>query len=532
MKRIFLYFSLLLITFISLSAQAQKPVTMENALHAYYYQQYTEAAGLFAQLVQSDPDDAINIYYQGISLLAMGKKSEASQLFQSGISKSKNAAFCQIGLGAIQMADSNVLEGTQSIVKVIEPTKMKDAPLLLAAAKALIYYKGKNTDQALVYMNKLKDSDKSNPEVFISFGDLYLFIGDGTNALKQYETAQALKPGTARLATAIGRLWAQAMNYSLATDQYKLAITFDSTYGPAYRELAQMYYYAKKYELAKNTFSKFAALCDENDDDMQQFTNYCYLSKDYPATLTQIELIKTMRSDIPSYMYRLEGASDYETGKYAEGLNAMNTFFARHDTSKIIADDYKYYGRLLAKNRQDSLAIISFQKAYAKDTAQTDVLTEMGNAYFQLKKYDEAIGMFLAKTAIKGSTNDYFQLGRAYYFSAKGDTTRLMKAMDAFRKVNELQPTFANGWLFLARSQAAYDKDLKGLAKPTYEKFIELTGGDINKFKKETIEANLYFANFYYFNNQKNESIPFWKKVLELDPKNTDALKAQKLLKF
>lgn len=69
------------------------------------------------------------------------------------------------------------------------------------------------------------------------------------------------------------------------------------------------------------------------------------------------------------------------------------------------------------------------------------------------------------------------------------------------------------------------------MAKPYYEKYIELTSGDPTKYSRGLVEANNYLG---YYNLQKGDkaaATPYYQKVLELDPSNADATNAMKIIK-
>jgi hypothetical protein len=64
----------------------------------------------------------------------------------------------------------------------------------------------------------------------------------------------------------------------------------------------------------------------------------------------------------------------------------------------------------------------------------------------------------------------------------------------------------------------------KGLAKPFYEKVLELTEATKDKRKAEIIEANTSLGNYYYYiKNDKPASKACWEKIKELDPANKTA---------
>lgn len=204
----------------------------------------------------------------------------------------------------------------------------------------------------------------------------------------------------------------------------------------------------------------------------------------------------------------------------------METFLKTADEKKYIASDYEYYGKLLSKNGNDSLGITNLRKAIQMDTSKTDLYAEIGNIYFVSKRYSDAAREYNTKVSKgKGTAQDFLTLGRAYYNDGK-----YVQADSAFSKLVTTMPTSPSGYLWRARANSYQDSDFtKGLAKPYYEKFIELTT-DKEKFKKELIEAYSTIGVTYIKKKDKANADIAWTKVKELDPANKDAekyLKAQ-----
>ena len=103
-------------------------------------------------------------------------------------------------------------------------------------------------------------------------------------------------------------------------------------------------------------------------------------------------------------------------------------------------------------------------------------------------------------------------------------------ADSAYRKVNELNPTYAVGWYTRARINVALDTAAKkSMAKPFYEKFLELSEPTIEKAEQRTktnmITAYAYLGE-YYVNHIETPDLPkaltYFEKMLALDPANAD----------
>src|SRR4028118_1451659 len=88
---------------------------------------------------------------------------------------------------------------------------------------------------------------------------------------------------------------------------------------------------------------------------------------------------------------------------------------------------------------------------------------------------------------------DYMNLG---FLQFQGE--QFVKADSSFSKVTQLVPTYIPGFLYKARVEANLDPEsTKGLAKPTYEKVIQLSEADPSKNGKNLVEAYGYLGYYY-----------------------------------
>ena len=84
----------------------------------------------------------------------------------------------------------------------------------------------------------------------------------------------------------------------------------------------------------------------------------------------------------------------------------MNTWITKADPKRIIPRDYLYLGRLQIANKQDSLGIISLNKALQLDSTQVDVYADIAKSYFAAKKYKEAGDAYEMYAAINHLTQN------------------------------------------------------------------------------------------------------------------------------
>lgn len=216
-------------------------------------------------------------------------------------------------------------------------------------------------------------------------------------------------------------------------------------------------------------------------------------------------------------MLRVFSYCYYETKEFAKGLESVNTLFNILPDDKRTSVDYEYYGKLLIASNQDSLGIIQLRKAYSIDPNRTDLLSEISNSYYKLKKYAEAAAVLEEKIATGKDIKvaDYFNLGRSYYFN-----TQFVPADTAFSKVNELSPKYASGWLWRAKACTHIDSTSEeGMAKPYFEKYIELAIADSanpSKYQSGLADAYGYLAYYYILKKDNENALIYLKKKIEL----------------
>ena len=207
----------------------------------------------------------------------------------------------------------------------------------------------------------------------------------------------------------------------------------------------------------------------------------------------------------------------------ASGFRAIEKLFQILPMDARVPQDYEYYGKLFIATNRDSLGIIQLRKAFAMEPGRTDLLSEIANAWFKLKNYQEVITTYNEKIASGKDVRvtDYFYLGQAYYYS------RLFNNADSvFMKLNDISPKFARGFYWRAKVNTQLDTTSElGLAKPFYEFFDSLIVGDsinLPKNQPQLIESYSYLAYYYILKKDKQKALEYLKKKLDLplDPED------------
>jgi tetratricopeptide (TPR) repeat protein len=181
--------------------------------------------------------------------------------------------------------------------------------------------------------------------------------------------------------------------------------------------------------------------------------------------------------------------------------------------------DYEYYGKLLSKNKQDSMAIVYLYKGLHEDSTNMDLLDIIAASYANMKQYEKAahvVELKVSKTQANLNPQDYYSIA-TYYFQAG----KYAKADTNYAIVVKYYPSWPIGYLFRAKSNANIDSMMKtGAAKPYYEKFLEVSAPDAAKYKSEIVIAEGYLSFYYYNKKDYDKAKEYCVKVKELDPNN------------
>ena len=279
-------------------------------------------------------------------------------------------------------------------------------------------------------------------------------------------------------------------------------------------------------------------------------------------------------------MNRIAGYSCYEKTPpdYDKALSYMETLFKTVPPDRLIKKDYYYMARILLKKNQNysktvdennglkvqlgkeksKLAIATnaaekakikaviddlttktsnLDKDIAKANSEIDrafgeyakvlkfnpednsVLSEIATNYYNYRRYDLAAKTWLKMIdPAKDNTDDLMRIGRAYYIGEK-----YKSADSVFNAVIAKAPNYIPAYLMIANTYTKMDPDLKlGLAKPKFEKLIEVAKVDSVKNAPAMMDAFSYLSYYHMMNNNFSRSKDYYNRMINLEPGNKE----------
>jgi Flp pilus assembly protein TadD len=531
---------------------------LNDAKKAIDAEQYQKASTMLKALVNSQASNGDNYYNLGLVYLKTGYIDSARVVFNKGVTADAKFASNYAGLGEADLLSNNAASAKTNFDKAVAAAP-KDYKTYLAIGKAYLAQDKpaediSKPDYASAIANLTKadelDAKDKDAEVFIGLGDAYALQKKNSEAIGPYFRVADIDPTNRRAKTQIGKMYKESRSFPEGEKELNDVIAADANYGPAYRELGELYlqwssFGTDKEKAAKSVelYKKYLDLTDKSLESQLRYMQFLFYAKDFKTLETVASAIQVPANDPKGItVARLKGWSAYENKNYPQALTYMTEYFSKQkDTTKFLGNDYLYFGKAQLKAGQDSLALINITKAVAKDSTNADALSEVAKSLYDAKKFAKAAQVYdkaiKANPSGKGSLYNYYYNAMANYFdygakySAKQNPSKdiLVRADSAISKVTQISPETYDAYLTRARINSLLDddKEPKGLMVPYYEEFISkvtakpeiATTGTYPKRLSEAYDT----LGGYYFYKDKDKAKEYFNKSVAVYPTGTFA---------
>jgi len=542
----------LLVGVVGTTAFAQSLGDAKKAIDAEKFQ---EAKTILKKLIASEAAKGENYFYLGNIYLRDDYVDSAKSAYTKGISAEAAYPLNYVGLGAVDLEAKNAAAAKANFDKAISLAKRKDNSPYLYIGKAYTNADPADYASAIASLEKAKEINEKDAEVFLALGDAYRGSKKNSEAFGAYRTAFDMDKTLLRAEIEQGILIKQSKAFQESADKFKSVLAVNANYAPAYRELAETYYlwakaepqqYDARIKEALQYYTKYLDLTDRSLESRMRYADFLVLAGEYKSLEAEAqEMIKQDKAN--PRIYRYLGYSLYENGNYTGSVQALKDFMSKVDPKRVIAQDYLYLGQAQLK-AGDSTGVVSLAKAVEIDSAYAEPISEIAKTQFSERKYGLSADLYalaVKNAASKTYLFDYFYLGMANYFdyatktpaAQKASRNVLVKADSAFSLVSQKSPSTADAYLYRARTNRLLDDDAnpKGLMVPHFEKYIEVIAAKPDgladaRNKKNLVEA---YNNLgaYYIRTDQSKAKELLNKAVALDPANEYALSVLKTLK-
>ncbi len=487
------------------------------------------ARKVFQIILQKNPKDAGAWYYLGEMAYHDEKSDSAAWFYNKAREANPDSYFAHVGNGTIQLDKNMKSEADKSFGKALRAAGDKEKAFVHSLiGEAYLTSRFPNYDKAIQAFTEARDLDTKNAKAFVQLGDAYLAKGQVGDALSSYELASNKDKNNPEILMKIARAYYKNNISDVATEQLEGVIQLFPDYAPAYKDLYQIYFAKGQFSKVTPLLEKYVSLVGNDVEQRARLVKFLtFQAKDYKRAIQEAY---TVLEQDPHYypMHRWLAWAYFEEGDFQKSFEMSGLFFKHAGNRPIYASDYEYYAKAASKIGNVEAAVTNYKKVLELDSTRTEVHDFIAKAYYENKNWQEAEKAYVTKIASGKTTNqDWYYLGMAQYQQNKN-----AEADSTFAKLTEKQPTYATGWMMRARANNRLDPDrVNYLAKPFYEKYIELASADPEKYKKQLVEA----YNFIGYYASQHEDLPgaivWYEKSVALDPANEEAVGALKQLK-
>jgi tetratricopeptide (TPR) repeat protein len=464
----------------------------------------------------------------------MDNSPEARKSYNKGLEISSKCDQCEIGIGRLDL-DANKLEDARKHFETALKGNSKNAVIQGMVGMAYLYNKKPMPEAALEYLSKARDLDPKQSKFWIYLGDSYQAKGDLGNAMTSYETAVEKDKNDPETMVKMARIWAGTQQPDLAIEQLEKAIKSKPDYAIAYKDLYELYIRTGKFDKVVPILEKYISLIGSDVDAKIRFVKFlCFQAKDYARAID--EGTKLLVSNPEQYtLHRWLSWSYYEKADYKnslqEGLQLFDEIKKDSVNRKAFPSDYEYAAKAAAKlSMMDTAELFFVKLMQLQADRKLEITSIIAKAFYDAKKYEKTEFWYQEKAKLAALTpTELLYLGLA-----QKNLGKLLQADSTFAQILVLTPKYENGWYYRAKINGQLDTTEKKLflAKPYYEKFVELASAstDPSKWQSKLIEAYMYLA-FYFVQNDNNElAKSYCNMVLNLEPENENAKEYLKIL--
>ena len=363
---------ILLFIFISgalvLSAQSA-----EQGTRQIYYERYQSAENTFHQILQQDPNNKTAWYYLVKDYLLENKPDKANDSIQLAPANVKEDPWYKVAYGNILLQQGKKEEAAGYFKDAIKDTKEKDAGILAAVADAQINSKNGDANYAVDLLNKAIKRDKKNASLYVSLGDAFMKLSNGSEAFKAYQHATEINDKYAQAYHKLGEIFVSQKNPDMYLSYFQKAIAADPDYAPSLYRL-YVYEFNRHPEKAMDYYKQYLSKSDASIENDYDLADLFFINKQYNDAIQKaVAIIKTEGEKVQPRLYKLISYSYAEQKDSAKAFDFMQQYFAREADSNTVAKDYLLMGNLYASVKgNDSLAFTYFDKAVAleKDSSE------------------------------------------------------------------------------------------------------------------------------------------------------------------
>jgi tetratricopeptide (TPR) repeat protein len=528
----------------------------------------TKAANeIYQKGVSANPNDPLN--YIGLAKVAnyLGDNAKANEMrtkarsfllpyknIKKIVPPAQDYAFALAKIAESYANDGSV-DTSLALPLIRQAVKIdsKNAEIYLIAGD--LYMMAPDGSNAIKNYNLAQFADPQSPTAAMKIGYVYFKARAYPQAIQNFEEAIKLNANYAPAYRELGQLYWRAGRLDQSKTNFKKYLDLTAGNIPAKTKYVNSLFYAGDYEEVIKNVEEVLAV-DQSRGYMNRLAGYSYFEKDNPdyekAFSYMEKLFKTVDKDSylqkdHHYMARILLKKNQNYTKLLDELNSLKSQLEKEKSRlstapaadkpkfKVSVDEMtgkiaNLENSITRANKEIDRAFVEYNKAFnfkrtdpnsALTPQEKSLLSEMASSYYAYRKYDNA-----AKTWVKlidpskeNNQTEYMQVGRAFYNGEK-----YKSADSVFSLVLKKSPDYLPAYVYTARTYSKMDPDTKlGLAKPKFEKLLNVAQKDSVKNQSEMMEALTYLGYLNMENGNYTKAKDYYNRMISLDPQNKES---------
>jgi tetratricopeptide (TPR) repeat protein len=417
-----------------------------------------------------------------------------------------------------------------------------------------LYMMVNDGSNAIKNYNLAQFADPQSPTAAMKIGYVYVKGRALQQAIPNFEEAIRLNANYAPAYRELGQLYWRAGRLEQSKTNFKKYLELTAGNIPAKTRYVNSLFYAGDYdEVIKNVEEILAV--DNSRAYMNRLAGYSYYEKenpDYDKALSYMETLfkkvnpESILQKDHHYMARILMKKNQNYSKLVDELNSLKPQLDREKSrlsTATAANKPKYAASvdeittkisnlestIALANKEIDRAFVEYNKAFnfkrtdpnaAITPQERSILSEMASSYYAYRRYDNAAKTWakLIDPAKENNLADYMQVGRAFYNGEK-----YKSADSVFSLVLKKSPDYLPAYVYTARAYSKMDPDTKlGLAKPKFEKLLNVAGKDSIKNESEMIEAISYLGYLNMENGNYTKAKDYYNRMISLNPNSKE----------
>jgi tetratricopeptide (TPR) repeat protein len=404
-----------------------------------------------------------------------------------------------------------------------------------------------------IYFTQAQQAAPDDPITNRALGDFYLKRGIGSLAIPNYQKAVDLDSSDVELRFALAKALEYDQRYNDALENYRWVTERDAEFAPGQFALGSLFYRSgqadpRRYADARPYLEKYTQL---NPDDPR---GWSLLGRDYFFLKMKDEAVTAMTKamqlgDRSKEMYTVLARAYVERKEWQNALDA----YAKGEPN---ATDQFKIGQMLVLTGNLAGADSIYQAMIARDSTTSDAryaMVELGKLRFRQKDFPGTVGIMERRIALDPNSDEaYYYAGLSYK-----ELKQLPEAIAALRQSAALAPNKSERhfWLGLVLATAdsipeanaalirstEIDSTSKNAAiayqQLGYRALLSKDWGQAIEYLERSVAINdkdvhslVWLAQGYQNSGNKGKATEVYRKVLALDPSNTDARNGLKAL--